>query len=50
MAKRGMKNPILYWLVTLIPLFGPLGYLSIRKPLPDNTQEEIITKQKAAVS
>lgn len=50
MAKRGMKNPILYWLVTLIPLFGPLAYLSVRKPLPDNTQEELISKQKAAVN
>lgn len=50
MARRGMKNPILYWLVTLIPLFGPLAYLSVRKPLPDNTQEELISKQKAAVN
>lgn len=50
MARRSMKNPILYWLVTLIPLFGPLAYLSVRKPLPDNTQEELISKQKAAVN
>ena len=50
MAKRGMKNPILFWLVTLIPLFGPLAYLSVRKPLPDETQEELITKQKAVIN
>ncbi|MEM7715019.1 MAG: DUF2834 domain-containing protein [Cyanobacteria bacterium P01_A01_bin.68] len=50
MAKRGMKNPILYWLVTLIPLFGPLAYLSVRKPLPDDSLDEVVTKQKAAVN
>ncbi|MDY6900495.1 MAG: DUF2834 domain-containing protein [Cyanobacteriota bacterium] len=50
MARRGMKNQILYWLVTLIPLFGPLAYLSVRKPLPDDTQEELISKQKAVVN
>ncbi|MEO1430808.1 MAG: DUF2834 domain-containing protein [Cyanobacteria bacterium J06633_8] len=50
MAKRDMKNPILFWLVTLIPLFGPLAYLSLRKPLPNNNQEEVITKQKAVVN
>jgi len=50
MARRGMKNPILFWLVTLIPLFGPLAYLSVRKPLPDNIQEEVINSQKAAAN
>ncbi|BAY85370.1 hypothetical protein NIES267_48700 [Calothrix parasitica NIES-267] len=50
MTKRGMKNPILYWLVTLIPLFGPLAYLSVRKPLPDDNLDEVVTKQKAAVN
>jgi hypothetical protein len=50
MAKRGMKNPILFWLVTLIPLFGPLAYLSVRKPLPDNSQKEFITQQKAVIN
>ena len=50
MARRSMKNPILFWLVTLIPLFGPLAYLSLRKPLLDNTQEKVISKQQAAAS
>ncbi|MEL6462516.1 MAG: DUF2834 domain-containing protein [Cyanobacteria bacterium J06621_15] len=50
MARRNMKNPILYWLITLIPLFGPLAYLSIRKPLPDDSLDEVVTKQKAAVN
>ncbi len=50
MARRDIKNPILFWLVTFIPLFGPLFYLSVRKPLPDDTQEEIINEQQPAVS
>ncbi|AFY53795.1 hypothetical protein Riv7116_1226 [Rivularia sp. PCC 7116] len=50
MAKRDMNNPVLFWLVTLIPLFGPLAYLSIRKPLPDETFDEVVTKQKAVVN
>ena len=50
MAKRDMKNPILYWLITLIPLFGPLAYLSVRKPLPDDSLDEVVNQQKAAVN
>ncbi|WP_227789147.1 MULTISPECIES: DUF2834 domain-containing protein [unclassified Nodularia (in: cyanobacteria)] len=54
MARRGMKNQPLFWLITLIPLFGPLIYLSVRSacssaslspqvgrspsPLPSNPQ------------
>jgi len=33
MARRGLKNPQLFWLVALIPLFGPLLYLCLRLPL-----------------
>ncbi|MEH1961633.1 MAG: DUF2834 domain-containing protein [Nostoc sp.] len=33
MARRGWKNPQLFWLIALIPLFGPLIYLSVRPPL-----------------
>ncbi|NJL79681.1 MAG: DUF2834 domain-containing protein [Richelia sp. RM2_1_2] len=50
MAKRGMKNSVLFWLVTLVPLFGPLVYLSVRKPLPDNTQEQVITQQQTVMN
>jgi hypothetical protein len=39
MARRGLKNPSLFWVVTLLPLVGPLLYLSIRPPLPDLSQE-----------
>lgn len=38
MARRGMNNPTLFWIAALIPLFGALGYLCVRSPLPDNAQ------------
>ncbi len=50
MARRDMKNPVLFWLVTLIPLFGPLVYLSVRKPLADGTQEGVIFKEQTIVN
>jgi hypothetical protein len=38
MARRGMKNRGLFWLVVLIPLFGALIYLCVRKPLSENSK------------
>ncbi|HIK27492.1 MAG: DUF2834 domain-containing protein [Oscillatoriaceae bacterium SKW80] len=35
MARRGIKNAAVFWIVTLIPLFGPLAYLCTRQPLPE---------------
>ncbi len=46
MARRGWKNPQFFWLITLIPLFGPLVYLSVRPPLPE-VDTESISKQPA---
>ena len=37
MARRGMKNPAIFWLTTLIPLFGALIYLCVRQPLPESS-------------
>jgi len=34
--RRGVENRAVFWLATLIPLFGPLGYLVFRPPLPDS--------------
>lgn len=34
MGRRGLKNPQLFWLTALIPLFGPLIYLCVRPPIP----------------
>lgn len=39
MAKRGMKNSSLFWVVTLLPLIGPLLYLCVRPPLPESGQK-----------
>ena len=50
MARRDINNPILFWLVTLIPLFGPLAYLSLRKPLIDNIPEQAISQQQPAIN
>jgi len=36
MARRGLKNPQLFWLTVLIPFFGPLIYLCVRPPLPES--------------
>lgn len=33
MARRGLVSPLLFWVVALTPLFGPLAYLCIRPPL-----------------
>lgn len=34
MARRGWHDARIYWLVVLLPLFGPLLYLCVRPPLP----------------
>ncbi len=41
MARRDFKNPQLFWLIVLIPLFGPLIYLCVRPPLPEASTELI---------
>lgn len=48
MARRGLKNPQLYWLTALIPLFGPLIYLCMRPPLPDSGAEKVPSQQPAS--
>ncbi|MEH2447867.1 MAG: DUF2834 domain-containing protein [Nostoc sp.] len=40
MARRSW-NPQFFWLITLIPLFGPLIYLSVRPPLQEVGVESI---------
>lgn len=42
MARRGLNNPQLFWVVSLLPLVGSALYLCIRPPLPD-TQQELAT-------
>lgn len=35
LSRRGTNNPIAFWVVALIPLFGPLVYLCVRSPIPE---------------
>jgi hypothetical protein len=44
MARRGMKNPLLFWLVTLVPLFGALIYLCVRSNLPEINSPKVNNK------
>ncbi|WP_392531033.1 DUF2834 domain-containing protein [Nostoc sp. C117] len=48
MARRSWESPQLFWLIALIPLFGPLIYLCIRPPLSEACAEVIPTEQPAA--
>lgn len=41
MARRNMKNPLIFWVVALLPLIGPLIYLCLRPPLPSKNAVEI---------
>ncbi|YAF98387.1 MAG: DUF2834 domain-containing protein [Nodularia sp. CChRGM 3473] len=41
MARRGWQNPQFFWLIALVPLFGPLMYLCVRPPLPKADVETI---------
>lgn len=41
LARRGIKNQLGYWLLSLIPLLGASLYLCVRPPLPDNNLETI---------
>ncbi|PMB50650.1 DUF2834 domain-containing protein [Fischerella thermalis CCMEE 5205] len=36
MARRGWKSSKIFWLIALVPLFGPLLYLCIRPALPES--------------
>ncbi len=47
MERRGLKNPQLFWLIGLIPLFGPLIYLSVRPSLAE-VNAEVTSQQQAA--
>ncbi|MGC9524953.1 MAG: DUF2834 domain-containing protein [Limnospira sp.] len=47
MARRGMDNSALFWIVALIPLFGPLFYLFLRPPLSDS---EILSRERTAIA
>ena len=43
MKRRGIESKWIFWAVSLIPLFGTLGYLCLRPSLPNNQEEDIKT-------
>ncbi|MBD2447582.1 DUF2834 domain-containing protein [Nostoc sp. FACHB-152] len=47
MARRGWKNPQIFWLISSVPLFGPLIYLCVRPNLPEVDATGIPNKQTA---
>jgi hypothetical protein len=47
MAKRGLQNSALFWVVTLLPLFGPLLYLCIRPPVLESGEKIAMTPQQS---
>jgi hypothetical protein len=49
MARRGIKNPLVFWAVALLPLFGPLAYLCLRPPISDS-EEEVVAGSQQPVS
>lgn len=50
MAQRDIKNPQLFWLLGLIPLFGLLIYLCIRPPLQEAADKIIQSQQQSAIN
>lgn len=48
MARRGIKNQAIFWGVSLVPLFGPLFYLTTRIPL--NKMQPLTTSESSDLS
>ncbi|MBD2438020.1 DUF2834 domain-containing protein [Nostoc sp. FACHB-110] len=48
MARRGWKNNQIFWLISLLPLFGPLIYLCVRPALPEAETTGISKQQVTA--
>ena len=47
LARRNIDRPFIFWLITLIPLFGTLAYLCSRKILEHNLNSEtLVTNSK----
>ncbi len=46
MARRGLKNPALFWVVALLPLIGSSLYLCLRPPLPDSSEKVATSSQQ----
>lgn len=44
MARRGLQDSRIFWSVALVPLIGPLAYLSLRPPLPESSAQEAFSQ------
>lgn len=47
MARRGLKNPVVFWSVSLVPLLGSLAYLCLHPPLPEQGENESVTELRS---
>jgi hypothetical protein len=43
LERRGWQNPVLFWAIAIVPLFGPLAYLCIRPPLSAQLSETALS-------
>ena len=50
MARRGGKNSQIFWLIGVIPLFGPIFYLCVRPSLPEVGVDTISPQQEPAAN
>jgi hypothetical protein len=51
LARRGIeKNSSIFWLISVVPLLGALGYLCLRPPLKESSLEKSETFQNATYS
>jgi hypothetical protein len=50
MVRRDWQNQQVFWLFALIPLFGPLIYLSVRPSLPEMSVELTPSQQQSITS
>jgi hypothetical protein len=46
MARRGLKNSQLFWLVALVPLIGSSLYLCLRPPLSEFEKQQATGNQQ----
>jgi hypothetical protein len=46
MARRNMKSSLLFWSIVIIPLFGALFYLCVRKPSIEFEQDIVQSQEK----
>lgn len=49
MARRGLRNPRIFWAVSLVPLLGAIAYLALRPPVIEQSKSESVSQQPASV-